>query len=812
MPFQHQKLFWRLIRKQPVYTLTIIFTLALGIGASAAIFSFVNALLLKPLPYHDPERLVVIKSLKGNEEGKISIREARDLLEWTTAFEDIATYRSGSAYNISADEENSNLIPEEVPATLCSGNLFAILGLDMHLGKAWPEDYDLRRTDDVVLTHELWQRRYGGDPDILQNTITLDGSPSYTVFGILPPGINFPFGVGLFRSGVIFNKQVTDRKHKFDYGLGRLRADISFSEAKRQVEAAGKKLADNFPETNDGLDLKITTLQDLYMGNIRPYLYMLSIAVIFLLLIACVNVANLQLSAAAGRDREVAVRTILGSGKRRLISQFITESITISLLGGVLGVLLSFVIVDFFRYYVTQELPHWIEVTMDLRVLLFAFLLSITCGVLTGITPALKSSSINLSNLIKASKGSTGSRQRNKLRKVFVAAELALGVLLLVGSGMIFKSFDNLQKENIGLDLSDIFTFKIALPWKTYPRSDPQKIGSFYHQTMANLEKIPGVEAVVMNSNLPLSVEQENAGYQSKSKFTVEAQTVVEQRNNPFVNYQFVTTDYFEMMGIPLVHGRTFNEFDLEGASLVAVISQGLAEKMWPDQDPLGLKVKWGDPDHEADYYTIVGVVDNIQYDFIGQKNSLDIYISSIQEPQPNQYLLLKTKHGMDLVPEIKKAVLAADANQSTYDHITYQELIDVKLWQNRLSNDIFAAFALLALLLSGIGIYSVMAYAVGQRTKELGVRRVLGAERRDMFKMIVFEVLKLALAGLSTGLLLSIALSNYFSSTLYSVETFDFQIFGMAAVFLFLVTLLAAVIPAQRATSVNPVMALRAD
>ncbi len=797
---------FRQFRKKPLFTLVIVLTLALGIGCSTAIFSFVHALLLRPLPYKDAGKLVILESIRGGEEGGISLREIRDLLETTTIFEDIAAYVPGAQYNMSGQGD-----PEELPATLCTSNLFTVLGSDFALGEPWPTAFDTRRSFGIVLTHELWERKYDKDPSILGQSITLDAYNGYQVFGILPQGVTFPFACDLFRSAVISDSYVTDRGAKAYKGLGRLRQGVNLTQARREVERVGLMLSSQYPNTNMGLQLSLTPLSDLYLGNIRPYLYALSGAVFFLLLIACVNVANLLLSHAAGRDKEVGVRSILGAGRRSLIRQFLIESVSLSLMGGILGVGLATLCLYALKDYLQGDMPHWVHINIHTTALLFALLLSVITGILAGLMPALKVTAINIVKVLKEAKGSSGGKHRHRLRKAFVVAQMALGVVLIIAASLMVKSFLALQKVDLGFDPGKKLTFRVSLPWRSYG-GQPAKVNVFYQTALARLAAIPGIEGVALNSNPPLSAADNAAISETKDAITLEGQSVEEQAGNPYVNYQFVSSNYFTLLKIPRVSGRLFSEFDKDSTSTqVAIISQSLATKLFGSTNPLGRRIKSGTLDSKSSYRTVVGVVKDVKHDHLTSSAGYDIYVSALQSPYSNQYFIVQTTQtAMQFVEPARRAILAVDGDQSTFDFMSMEDRIDRKLWQSRISGIVFSLLAFLTMMLSGVGIFSVMSYMVSQRTKELGVRRVVGANKAGIFQMILKQVAQLSFWGIVIGISFSFILTRSLESILFGVRILDITTYVLVPLFLTLSAMLAALLPAWRATLINPVTALR--
>jgi putative ABC transport system permease protein len=681
----------RVLSKKPVFTLTIIATLAIAIGANTTIFSFVSAILLNPLPYPNADRLVLIESVMGNQTGRVSTKEISDLKEQEDVFESIATYMADGQYNASGEGK-----PEELPATLCTGNLFETLGVKPLHGSVWPANYDKERSFGVVLSYELWQRRFGAKLDVIGQKITLDGAPFYTIFGVLPPNFNFPNKAQLFRSICITPTfpNPNDRKSRDVLAIARLKAGISYKEAQARLLAFGERLSRDFPDTNAQISFKLVPLKEFYVGNIRAYLIFLFAAVIFVQLIACVNVINLMLTQAIARDKEFVIRTALGASHKDLLQQLLLESLSLSFTGGFIGLILSFWWIKFLQNWISVDLPLWIKVYIDWRVLLFTFAISIVTGVLSGILPIIKAWQVNLSDSLKeATRSASGSQQKQHLRHLFVIVEFALALVLLVGAGLMIKSLVQLQKVELGFNPENMLTFRVALPWKTYPN---EKIVPFHQQALEKLAAIPGVTEVSFNSNPPLCRVDDA----EKEIVILEGQSVEEQQRNPYVNTQQVSPNYFTTLGITLIKGRFFTNDDrgylifnessktyssepnTENIPQAAIVSQRLAEQFWPGQDPIGKRLKFGDSSSASRWRTVVGVVSNVKRNQVTGQEGLDIYLCYLQTPPANVFFLLRSKvNPMSLAEATTQTIWSIDKNQSTFDYATMEKRISDLIW-----------------------------------------------------------------------------------------------------------------------------------
>jgi putative ABC transport system permease protein len=796
----------RMLIKKPGFTLVVVLTLALGIGANTAIFSFVNALLLRPLPYKDADRLARVAAVRGNEEGRFSMLELKDMREQTSSFEQIGAYIPGAQYNYSGDGA-----PEEFSAILATREFFEVMGVPQLHGGVWPEEYDRERNFGVVLSYEVWKRRFGGDPNVLGRKITLDAAPFYTIYGVMPPQFNFPSSTQLFRSIAIskFLPNYEQRDKRNVYAVARLKPGVSVEQARAELDTFSQRLAQTYPDLNQGLSFTLKPLRDFSVGDVRPYLWLLLAAVGFVLLIACTNVINLLLARSLAREREIAIRTALGAGRGRLIRQLLTESLLLAASGGLLGLAFAVGWVRLLKGLIRAELPTWIAIDPDWRVLAFTLAVSLITGLIAGLAPALQASKPDLNELLKeGAKGSQGGRQG--LRKTLIVAEVALAMVLLIGAGLLVKSFLRLQQTDLGFNPDNLLTMRVALPWRKFnDQQGPERQRQFYKQLLERLSALPGVETAALTSNLPLAAERQ----EGKLTFTVEGQSADEQQRNPFVNDIRISPNYFQAMDIPLVAGRTLTEFDMAATERVGVISQRLAERMFPNQNPIGKRLKVGDLFSQSQWTTIVGVARNVKHEDIAGDGGLDLYVSYQQVSESNMYLLLRTKSApLNLADAATRAVWASDPEQSVFNVATMEARIADTVWQRRLSGTLFLVFAGLALALAAIGIYGVMSYTVSQRTREIGIRLAMGAQIRDVLKLVIGQGAKLIGVGLAVGLLLSLAASRLITGLLYRVSAFDALIYLIALLALGVIALLACWIPARRAAKVDPMIALRME
>lgn len=794
----------RSLRKRPGFASIVVATLALGIGVNAAVFSFINAFLVRPLPYANADRLVRIASVRANQENRLSMVELKDFREQTTVFESLGPYIPGAQYNYSGDGP-----PEELSAVLVSKEFFNVLGVAQLHGQVWPDSYDLERNFGVILSHDLWKRRFGGDPAVLGRKITLDAAPFYTVYGVMPPDFAFPANTQLFRSLAINPRfpNYTDRDARNVYVLGRLKPGLTVDQAQAELDVAGRRLEQDYPTTNTGLRFKVTPLRDFYVGDVRPYLWFLFGAVGCVLLIACTNVASLLLGRSMVRQREVALRTALGATRWRIIRQLLAESLVLSSIGGLLGLASAWLWIYAIGFLIRVQLPSWIKVGVDWRVVLFTLGTSLATGVVSGLLPALQVSRPDINKLLKeGSKGSSGAT--HYLRQALVVSEIAFSLVLLVGAFLMVRSFIRLQQTDLGFKAEQLLTMRVALPWRKYSTEDgPVKQRQFFEQLLQRLSSIPGVEGAAITSNLPLSGETQ----EGKTTFTIEGQSVVAQHRNAYINDLRVSPAYLRVMGIPLLRGRFFHDFDSTTTDRVGVINKRFAETVFNGVNPIGRRLKVGGPESTSQWTTIIGVVGDVKHEQVTDDSGLDLYVSYQQVLDSNMYLVMRTTVPPNLLADqATREVWASDPEQSTFDIAAMDTRVTDAIWQRRLSGALIFIFGVLALVLSTIGVYGVMSYLVAQRTRELGIRIAMGATPRQVLKLVIVQGAKLIGPGLGLGLLGAFVLARVMRSLTYGVSSIDPVTFVLVPLILGSVGLIASLIPAVRATKVDPLIALR--
>ncbi len=793
---------FRQFRRQPGLTLGVLLTLGLAIGANTAIFSFVNALLIRPFPFRDPDQLVKVESLRGGQPGKLSLREILDIQEQSTTLESIAAHtNSAGGYNFSGEGR-----AEEWRTVLSTGNLFSVLGAPLAIGDAWPQSLDKTRDSRVVITYGVWQRCFGGRRDIVGKTITLDHMPGYVIQGVAAQGFDFPSGVEIYRSiGGFGNYERRDSRGAV--GIARVRRPYSVEQFRAELDAISRRLAAQYPDTNAGLSFRVTKFRELYTGDVKPYLIVLLCAVGFVLLIACSNVVNLLLSRAIGREREMAVRIAIGASRSAILRQLLTESVVLALASAAVGLGLAHLWMKVLLAIIGNELPGWLVVTIDFRVLSFTAFIAIVSGIAAGLAPALQASRGVLAESLKESaRGASGGRRSGRLRDWLIVSEVAGAVVLLSGAALMIRTFDRLQSQEKGFRSESIQTFRVALGVKY--AAQPRKV-QYYERAQHDLAAIPGVQAVAFIYNPPLSRLDS-----VPPPVQLEGQSAADALRNPYVNLQLVSDNYFELMNIPLKAGRRFTPFERESTELVAIVSERLAKMLWPGQDPIGKRLLYNPARNPPNpYYKVVGIAGNVQHRELGGEPSLELYLSYRQLCNSNEFMLAKTMLPQSEFERRARQIMAAiDSEQSVFDFQPYSQRILDGIWQLRLSRTLLTVFGAVALALAAIGIYGVMSYLVGQRTREMGIRLALGATPAKVRGLVVERGVKLGSIGAVAGLLMAAGLGQVLSNRIHHVSANDPFSLMVPAGILLGAAVLACVIPAWRASRIDPVVALRQE
>jgi putative ABC transport system permease protein len=797
----------RMLMKNPGFTLIAVLTLALGIGANTAIFSVVNRVLLFRLPYKDAGRLVMVWGSNPQQGADIDLVSPADLADWraqNTVFEDLAA-TTDAQYNLTGMGEPELLIGYSLAA-----NFFQAAGVQPALGRAFtPEEDRAGAPGVVILSHRLWQRRFGGDPNAVGRSVTLNGNP-YMVIGVMPAGFQHPQRSELWtplRLNSLNANQANDRSFRNLRVVGRLKSGVTLEQAQMEMSRIARRLADQHPDTNAGQSVKIVSLREQYAGDIKPTLLALLGAVGFVLLIACANVANLLLARSTARRREIAVRTALGAWRGRLIRQFLTESVLLSLVGGALGLLLTLwsanLLVALFPNNVDNlDIPVVETIPIDGRVLGFSLLISLLTGVIFGLAPAWQASKQDLSQALKeGGANTTAGMSGRRMRGLLVVSEMALAVLLLIGAGLMIKSFWRLLQGDLGLNPKNVLTMEVMLSPQKY--GDGGQRRAFLQDVMRRIESLPGVERAGATNFLPLT------GFWGVASFSIEGRPAPRPNEEPSADNRVVTERYFRTMGIRLLRGREFDERDREGAPPVVIINETMARRYWPNEDPIGARINLG----QGSRAEIVGVVNDVKSFGLEEKTHPDIYRPYAQAPF--RLIAFAVRAGGDplsLVAAVKNAIYAVDKDQPVFKVITMEKLAAESITLRRVSMLLVGGLSALALVLAAIGIYGVTSYTISQQRREIGLRLTLGAQASDVLKLVIAGGMKPALFGMIIGLLASFALTRLIKGLLFGVSATDPATFIAISILLGGVALVACWIPARRATKVDPMVALRHD
>lgn len=808
----------RMLLKKPAFTVIALLALMLGIGANTAIFSVVNTVLLSSLPFEDSESLVMLNEKDSKMDGmSISYPNFTDWREQNKVFENIGVYNRAS-YNLTGIGE-----PERLQAGQVSADFFTALRAKPEIGRLFTNDEDKPGGNAVViLGNGLWQRRFGGDRNVVNQTISLNDK-SYTVIGIMPDAFRFPTRVEMWVPvGQLSDS--TSWKNRGNHpglnGVARLKQGVTIEQARAEMDNIAVNLEKQYPQTNTGNRVRIRPLKEVVVGDVRLALWIFLGAVGFLLLIACANVANLLLARATTRQREIAVRTALGASRWRIIRQLLIESVVLSLIGGSLGLLIARWGVDFILALSNNSIPRAQEIGIDWRVLAFTFIVAVFTGIIFGLIPAIQSSKLQLHETLKES-GRSLTGGKNWARNTLVVSEVALTLILLIGAGLLIRSFYQLQNVNPGFEYSHLFSFNVSLPQKKYPTE--QQTTNFYQQLTQNLKNLPGVQYVGAASGLPLG----NNGWQTS--FNVEGKPEPPSGQHPLMEACLASPDYFRTMNIPLIKGRFFTDQDnrqhLEGKDLskldeeekfisginAIIIDTEFAKRHWPDEEPIGQRIRMGDDENPV-IATVVGVVGRVKMEGLDRdSNRVQGYFSFAQIPQRNMTLIVKSAiEPAQMINSARQQVLALDPNQPIYGIRTMDEIRNESVAPQRLNLTLLALFAGIALILALVGIYGVMSYSVTQRTHEIGIRMALGAKAGDVLKMVISQGMRLTLIGVVIGLIGAFGLTRLMSSLLFGVKATDPLTFAAIALLLATVAFFACYLPARRATKVDPMVALR--
>jgi len=798
----------RMLRRSPGFALTAIFTLALGIGGNTAIFSYVNGIMLKPLPYDHPERICMVwEKPPGGERNGISTLNYLDWASQNTVFDHMAAQRGDSITMTGSGE------PVQLRGGFVSAGYFEIFGVHAAMGRTFAADEDQRGKPSVaILSNRLWRTRFGEAKDILGRKILLDSKP-YTVIGVLPAESPYDRTFSEIWLPLVFEPKDMTRNFHWFRSYARLKEGVTLDQAKAQMKLIGANIEKLYPDSNKGWNVTVDRFTDRIVGDqLRTSLYVLLGAVGAVLLIGCANLANLTLARSTSREREVAIRASLGASRWRLLRQFLTETVLLALGGGVVGLGLGFAMVRGLKAITPPfTLPSEANIQIDVRVLLFTLAISVLTGIVFGLAPALQAARPDLAGSMKeGSRGATAGGARGRVRKVLVVAETALAFVLLVGAGLLIRSFDQLQSVHTGFDTTNVLTMSVPLP-PTRIKDGDQAV-QYTQRIVAGIQALPGIREAAVASALPLQ------GWGYGMPFQIAGKPVKDRANREACFFKMVGSSYFQSLGIRLTHGRGLTERDTKGAPPVAVINESMAKKYFKGENPIGRQIEvqeivYGKPNLGPEIpWQIVGVIADEKVNGLDDDRSPGMYVSYAQSPSQFVSLIVK---GAAASPEtmqraIVQAVQQIEPTQALSDIKTLEQIKSESVGTNRLRTMLLGVFAAIALLLAAIGIYGVVSYTVAQRTQEMGLRTALGATRRNILQLVVGQGMVQIVIGLVIGLGGALALTRTMKSLLFSVSATDPVTMVGVGMILTLVAVAACYLPARRATKVDPMTALR--
>ena len=802
---------WRTLRKSPGFSLVAVIVLALGIGANTAIFSVVNAVLLRPIPYSEPDRLMRVwhtppqKAFPGMTRFSVSAANYEDWEKQNHVFENMAIYGYRS-FNLTGSGE-----PERLNGAGVSAQFFSTLRVQPLLGRVFTEDENQAgRGDVVVLSYGLWKSRFGGDPGIVGRDIHMNDK-SYLVAGVMPANMVLPGWAQLWTPMAWTDQERAVRGNHNYLVIARLKPGVSAEQAQSEMNTISSRLEQQYPEDDKGWGAVVLPLQSDMVSDVRPALLVLLGAVAAVLLIACANVANLVLAKTFERRKEMAIRAALGASRSRVLSRVLSETVLLASLGGALGLVVAHFANKLIVAYLADQLPKSVQTGLDLRVLFFTLFVSVLTGVMAGLVPAMRMADANPNDALKQGLGRTDASAGGRTtRNALVVAEVALSLTLLIGAGLMIRSLWSLHGVDPGFEMQSVATMSISVPAAKF--ADVTQQTSFYEEVLRRVRTLPGVQAVGLVDDLPLS------GGGSHEPIAIEGQPALPMSEQPEVDVRVISAGYMSAMRTPVVRGRDFNDSDVMGRPAVALISQSMANRFWPNQDPIGkhLTITFA-PTASRE---IIGIVKDVKLDALNETRPNATLYTPITQVYPEAgaawrsfgMTLVARAQGNpnNLVSSIKNAIHQIDPDRPVLDVKTMEDVVAESLSPQRFNMLLLAAFAGLALLLAAVGIYSVLAYAVRQRVREIGLRMALGAQISDVLRLVVVEGMKPTMVGLAIGILGALALGRVLSSMIFGVSTRDVTTYASVSVLLVCAALFASLIPAWRATKVDPIRSLR--
>ena len=801
---------FRMLAKKPAFTAVAVIALALGIGANTAIFSVVNTVLLKPLPFKDPDRLMMVweeNSKLGFPKDTPAPANFVDWKEQNQVFEDMAAI-ADQTFNLTGVGE-----PEKLEGQRVSASFFPMLGVEPVLGRSFLPEEDAAGAERVaIITDGLWQRRFGSDPSIIGKPLTLNGQP-YTVVGVLPKNFRFPdpFQSTMEENAIwvpiaFSSEEAGNRGGHYLLVYARSKPNVTVKQAQADMSTIAARLQQQYPDTNTSVGAVVTSLHEQVVGDIRPALLILLGAVAFVLLIACANVANLLLARAAARQKETAIRTALGATRSRLIGQFLTESVLLAGMGGVVGLLLAIIGMKLLVALMPASISQAKDISIDAKVLGFTFLVSALTGVIFGLAPALHASRPDTNESLKEGGKGTAGVARSRVRNLLVEAEVALALVLLICAGLLINSFLRLRNVDPGFNASGLLTMKVVLPRSKYP--DAPKRTAFYNELLQRVESLPGVQSAGVITNLPLTFKGNSGGV------AIEGRPEPAPDEIPIVITRTVSPDYFRTMNIPVLKGRQFSPQDSPDSERVVIVSETTARNFWPGEDALGKRIKLGGFNSDAPWLSVVGIVKDVRQFELDVDPKPQAYFPYTQMTYsylaPRDIVVRTAVDPLSLAAAVRNEVWSIDKDQPVSNITTMEQIMSDSVARQRFNMLLLAIFAAVALVLAAVGIYGVISYSVTQRTHEIGIRMALGATSGDVLRMVVGQGFKLVAVGVGTGLPTAFVLTRLMESLLFGVSATDPMTFAAISVTLVAVAMLASYIPARKATKVDPMVALR--
>jgi len=792
----------RTLRKNSAFTAVAVVTLAIGIGANTALFSVVNAVLLRPLPYREPARIVQL--WESNRESRTVLVAWLNFLDWRTqsrSFESMAVYSGGPVTATGGD------LPQRTSGTAVSRGFFEVFGMRPALGRIFlAEELQPSASVPAVIAYGLWQRAFASDPKVIGKTVHISGIECHLV-GVASPGFLFPDKSELWIPSEALPDDSSRSAHNY-WVVGRLRTGVPVATAQAELNTIARRLEQQYPESNKGQGVNVVPLHEQLVGDVKPALLILLGAVGLVLLIACANVANLLLARSAERSREMAVRAALGAGRARLVLQVLSESLLLAAIGGAVGLLLALWATPLLALMIPDSVPRVHEISVDGSVLGFALGITLITGVLFGLLPALRLSRTQLNESLKEAGGRATTGRARRTGSFLVVSELALSMVLLITAGLLIRSFVGILRVDPGFRAEHVLTAQLSLPVLSLTGPvQPGKVLNYYRQILERIQSIPGVAAAGTTTRLPLTNELNVTGL-----FDIEGRPPAKLGSSQDAGYRVASADYFRAMGIPLVRGRNFNTYDSANAPQTALINETMARRFWPGQDPLGQRIKFAGMEMQPQWMTVVGVVGDFRESELTSRPEPEVFAPFTQHldgrlSDPN-LVVRGVGDPKLLVSAIRDAIRAVDKNVPV-EFSAMDALLADSVAQQRFQIRLLALFAGMALTLAAVGIYGVIAYSVSQRTHEIGIRMALGAERADVVRMVIGHGMRMAVVGIAMGIAGAVALSRILSAQLYEVSATDAGTYTVVSLLLLAVAVAAAYIPARRATAVDPLIAL---